>query len=254
MMWTVGSLFAGIGGLDLGFERCGFEIAWQVEIDPFCRAVLARHWPNVPRYGDIRECGVQNLPSVDILIGGFPCKQTSRAAAIHRRRTGLNGSDSGLWKEMLRIVREMRPRVVLVENPASPWLSEVSHDLAGAGYNVPKPRCVSAASIGAPHLRRRMFIVAYADGTRLASAWLSESSETDSQSWGTSNRNAWLLSLAGVYRVADGLSSGLDGRARTRSNRRARLTALGNAVVPAVAEVVAQRVRDYLVLLGGDHD
>ena len=68
----VGSLFTGIGGLDLGLQRAGFEIAWQVEIDEYCRKVLAQHWLKVERYGDIRECGVHNLARVDVLCGGFP--------------------------------------------------------------------------------------------------------------------------------------------------------------------------------------
>ena len=92
-MLTVGSLFAGIGGMDLGFERAGFEIVWQVEIDPFARAVLAKHWPHVTRHEDVRACGAHNLTRVDVLCGGFPCQDISIAGS----GAGLDGARSGLW-------------------------------------------------------------------------------------------------------------------------------------------------------------
>src|SRR5688572_19250399 len=122
---TVGSLFAGIGGFDLGFERAGFEIKWQVEIDPFCQRVLARHWPNAKRYLDIRGTKGDDLDAVDVVVGGFPCKQTSVASAIHGRRVGLSGRDSGLWADMRRLVFSLPifPRFVVVENPDSDALN-----------------------------------------------------------------------------------------------------------------------------------
>ena len=100
--YTVGSLFAGIGGFDLGFERAGFDIIWQVEIDDYCTAVLARHWPTVPRYRDVREVGGVERPTV--LIGGFPCQDVSHAG----KREGIHGARSGLWKEFHRLIRELR--------------------------------------------------------------------------------------------------------------------------------------------------
>ena len=89
MALTFGSLFAGIGGFDLGFERAGMECRWQVEIDPFCQKVLAKHWPDVRRYSDVRECGSHNLEPVDVICGGFPCQDISNSSST---KTGIEGS------------------------------------------------------------------------------------------------------------------------------------------------------------------
>lgn len=243
---TVGSLFAGIGGFDLGLERAGMEIKFQVEIDPFCRAVLAKHWPEVKRYEDVRRVhgtelhadnGTYNcgncLSRVDLIVGGFPCKQTSRAAAIHGRRVGLAGRDSGLWREMLRIIGELQPGRCLVENPDSEWIAEVSGDLEGLGYGVCRfdP---TAAGVGAPHLRRRVLILADRNRTRLAESWPDGSSEIVTSEWLAAQRDAWLSALAGVVRVDDGVPGG--------PHRRQRIAACGNAVVPDVAEWIGRRI------------
>ena len=92
-MLTVGSLFSGIGGFDLGLERAGFEIKWQVEIDKYCRKVLTKHWPTVSKYKDIRDCGAHNLEPVDLICGGFPCQPFSNAG----KRKGKE-DDRYLWK------------------------------------------------------------------------------------------------------------------------------------------------------------
>lgn len=107
-----GSLFVGIGGFDLGFERAGMETAWQVETGKGCNRVLRRHWPNVARYKDVRECGKRNLGPVDVLSGGFPCQDLSVAG----RRAGLAGERSGLWWEFHRIIAELNPAWVVIEN------------------------------------------------------------------------------------------------------------------------------------------
>lgn len=111
----VGSLFSGIGGLDLGLARAGFHITFQVEIDPYCQKVLAQHWPEVQRFEDVRECGAHNLPAIDVLAGGFPCQDISTAG----KRAGIEGERSGLWREFARIIGEARPRYVLIENVAA---------------------------------------------------------------------------------------------------------------------------------------
>src|SRR5688572_31531977 len=112
----VGSLFSAIGGLELGLELAGVgEPVWQVEQSAFCRAVLARHWPGVERYTDVRAVGAHNLALVDLICGGFPCQDVSSAGA----RRGLAGSRSGLWFEYARIVRELGPEWIIVENVAS---------------------------------------------------------------------------------------------------------------------------------------
>ena len=123
---TFGSLFAGIGGLDLGLERAGMECRWQVEIDEFCRKVLAKHWPEVPKYGDIGKLTGEELEPVDLICGGFPCQDLSQAG----RRAGLEGDRSGLWFEFARIVGVLRPRWVeriSVLTEAIAWAAAMSH-------------------------------------------------------------------------------------------------------------------------------
>lgn len=168
---TVGSLFSGIGGLDLGLERAGFDVRWQVENDEYCSRVLAKHWPDVPRYGDIRELDGRDLEPVDVICGGFPCQPTSHAG----RRRG-ESDDRWLWPEMLRLVREVRPAVVLGENVfglvthnGGLLLASIVADLEAEDYEVAPPIVFPALAIGAPHLRQRVWIVANRyDGHELA--------------------------------------------------------------------------------------
>ena len=108
----VGSLFAGIGGFDLGFKQAGHETVWQVELDEKCRTVLERHFPKAERFADIRECGATNLAPVDVVCGGFPCQDLSVAG----QRAGLAGERSGLFYEMTRIVDELKPAWLIWEN------------------------------------------------------------------------------------------------------------------------------------------
>lgn len=160
---TVGSLFSGIGGLDLGLERAGFRVAWQVEVDAYCRRVLSRHWPDVPQLVDVRDVGPE-VATVDCIAGGFPCQDVSDAG----KRAGIDGERSGLWAEMARIVRMVRPRIVIVENVAAlrhRGLGRVLGDLAACGYDAAWD-CIPAASVGAPHIRDRIFILAYPKGQR----------------------------------------------------------------------------------------
>jgi DNA (cytosine-5)-methyltransferase 1 len=174
-MLTFGSLFAGIGGLDLGLERAGMRCAWQVEIDDYATRVLANHWPDVPRFRDVRSVGVHNLPAVDLICGGFPCQDISSAG----KRAGITGTRSGLWGEFARLIRELRPRYVLVENVAALLyvvrrgkriieqapIGCVLGELAALGYDA-EWHCIPAAAVGAPHIRDRVFILAYAQCDR----------------------------------------------------------------------------------------
>lgn len=156
----IGSLFSGIGGLELGLEWAGLgPVAWQVEKDEYARAVLAKHWPNAVRHEDVRSVGAHNLQRVDVLCGGFPCQDLSYAG----RGAGLEGARSGLWREYARVVRELRPRVVIVENvPAlrSRGLGRVLGDLAECGYDAVWTS-LAASDVGAPHKRERLFVVGY---------------------------------------------------------------------------------------------
>jgi DNA (cytosine-5)-methyltransferase 1 len=161
---TIGSLFSGIGGLELGLERAALgPVVFQCEIDPFCRAVLAKHWPNVTRFVDVTQ--PRRYPSVDLLCGGFPCQDVSSAG----KRRGLGGSRSGLWYHFASIVRQIRPRFVVVENVASgqtKWLPTVRRDLRRLGYRT-RALGIAAREVGAPHLRRRVFVVAYSHGNTI---------------------------------------------------------------------------------------
>lgn len=251
-MISVGSLFSGIGGLDLGLERgmaragVGSHVSWQVEAEPFCRAVLARHWPNAGRHPDVR--GFHPEP-VDVVCGGFPCQDVSVAG----KGAGLDGERSGLWWEFHRVVQEVRPRVVVIENvPAlvSRGLSVVVGALDALGY-VGTWDVVSAAGVGAPHLRRRLFVVA-ADPDRVNLRILAEREPWRrarelcgrGQAEPVDDGEGWPFALwnggapeSWCRRVDDGLFAGLDGYARRGLKDSARFKALGNAVVPEVAEV-----------------
>ena len=166
MSLTFGSLFAGIGGLDLGLERAGMKCAFQVEIADYPTKILEKHWSDVPRFRDI--CAVQgaDLPRVDVLAGGFPCQDLSTAG----KRAGITGAQSGLWKEYLRLINELRPRYIIAENVAAllhknAGFSTVLSDLSASGYDA-EWQVLPAAAFGAPHLRERVFIVAYANSVR----------------------------------------------------------------------------------------
>ena len=111
-MLSFGSLFSGIGGFDLGFEQAAMQCAWQVENDAGCNTVLAHHWPNVRRYEDVRDCGSYNLKPVNIISGGFPCQDLSVAG----KREGLAGKRSRLWFEFIRVIEELKPEWVVIEN------------------------------------------------------------------------------------------------------------------------------------------
>ena len=156
---TVGSLFSGIGGLDLGLEKAGHEIVWQVENDPYCRRVLQKHWPDVDLYEDVHDVGAHNLAEVDVICGGFPCQPVSLVG-----KQLAQDDERWLWPEFARVLGQLRPRYALVENVPGiliRGLGDVLGDLAELGYDA-EWGSISAASVGAPHLRKRIFIVAHA--------------------------------------------------------------------------------------------
>ncbi len=156
---TFGSLFSGIGGIDIGLERVGFQPLWQCEINKFCRDLLTKRWPDLKLYGDIEDID-EKTPRPDVLCGGFPCQDISTA---NTKGKGLDGAKSGLWFEFYRVIRILRPRYVLVENVANlvnKGLDRILQGLAEIGYDA-EWQVLSAAQFGAWHLRRRIFIVAY---------------------------------------------------------------------------------------------
>ena len=260
---TIGSLFAGIGGLELGLEWAGLgPTVWQVEQSEYCRQVLAKHWPDVARYDDVCTVGAGSLAAVDLICGGFPCQDVSAAG----KGAGLSGDRSGLWYEFLRIVRELRPRVVVVENVASGaarWVDAVRADLAGADYDsLPVP--LSAADCGAWHRRARVFIVA-ADAESIKGCRLSEREGEEVSEPGSDSQHAADAPSNGIQGLrdrgpgADAEHTGGDGgywaaepavgRVALRVPHRVdRLRALGNCVVPQCAQVVGEVIKQLLAM------
>lgn len=157
---TVGSLFAGIGGFELGFESTGrFETLWQVERDKYASRVLAKHWPNVRRHDDVCTWPNETTEPVDVLLAGFPCQDISYAG----KGAGLNGKRSGLFYEVMRIVREMGPRFVVLENVSAlltRGMGDVLGSLCSLGFDA-EWEIVSAESVGARHRRDRVFIIGW---------------------------------------------------------------------------------------------
>ena len=237
----IGSLFSGIGGLELGLERSipGAHTVWQVEQNEYARAVLAKHWPETKRYEDVREVGAHNLKSVDLICGGFPCQDISVAG----KQAGIDGARSGLWSEYARIIGDLRPRYVAVENVSAlltGGMGRVLGDLATLGYDAVWD-CIPAASVGAPHRRDRVFLVAYSNSSTLyAEQVKGQECKTppklirNGQAWKMARRKArpW-PDQPSVCRVANGIPRRVD-----------RLRCLGNAVVPQVAEVVGRVIME----------
>lgn len=219
------SLFAGIGGLDLGLERSGMRCVAQVEIDDYACKVLAKHWPDVARYGDVRTVGSHNLPHADLICGGFPCQDISNAG----KRAGIDGERSGLWSEYARIVGELRPRYVLIENVAAllgRGLDRVLCDLAALRYDA-EWHCIPAAAVGAPHRRDRVFLVAYTNTKR----WHGGAGEQRQTGWDKPTHSSWWAVEPQLDRMAHGVPCRME-----------RLRGLGNAVVPQVAEFVGRQI------------
>lgn len=168
-----GSLFSGVGGMDVGMEQAGFDTAFQVEIDDHCNKVLAKHWPDVPRWGDITTVNGADLPPADVISFGSPCQDFSELG----KRAGMAGAKSGLFVEAIRIIKEMRhatngesPRWVIWENVAGALSSakgddfaQVLDDLADAGALVIDWAVLDARWVGVPQRRRRVFVVSCFD-------------------------------------------------------------------------------------------
>jgi DNA (cytosine-5)-methyltransferase 1 len=155
-------LFSGIGGFSLGLERAGMRTVAFCEIEPYCRAVLRKHWPDVPCFEDVRHLHAFDVGPVDVICGGFPCQDISFAG----RGAGLDGARSGLWWEYHRLIDELRPAWVIAENVSalrSRGLDQVLGSLAALGYDA-EWHCIPASAVGAPHQRDRIWIAAHAHG------------------------------------------------------------------------------------------
>jgi site-specific DNA-cytosine methylase len=263
------------------------QCRWQVEVDPFCQDILAKHWFGVKRYGDIRQLTGTELEAVDVVCGGFPCQDLSVAG----KRTGIEGSRSGLWFEYARLLGVLRPQFVLIENVSGLLVHDamrrVVGELARLGY-VGIWRSFRASDFGASHLRKRIFIVAHsqsrrrgelrerrdgvgptgpdvlpnASGERLPDAQQEgvlgagrrEEGRTATELCGAfapgPNDPRWPSILTERPDLAPSLESPVRGMAhgfpdwldRAMSNRTKRLSRLGNAVVPEIAEWIGQRI------------
>lgn len=241
-------LFSGIGGFSLGLERTGgFETVAFCEINPFCRAVLAKHWPTVRQYSDVRELTADLLAAdgiaVDVITGGFPCQDISVAGA----QAGMgDGTRSGLWSEIARLAGDLRPEFIILENVSNllggpsgrpgGWFGRVLGDLAEIGYDA-EWHCIPASYLGAWHRRDRVWVVAYSngDGRRegiseeplVRQRHLSQCAPRVSPQWpGRSDLPAPTLSGA-----RDGLPRRVD-----------RIASLGNAVVPQIPEMIGRAI------------
>jgi DNA (cytosine-5)-methyltransferase 1 len=262
-------LFSGIGGFSLGLERAGMQTVAFCEINSFCRRVLAKHWPEVPIYEDVRTLSAQHLTaagiSVDVICGGFPCQDISVAG----KGAGLAGERSGLWSEYARLIGEIRPRYVIVENVAAllgRGLADVLGDLAALGFDA-EWHCIPAAAVGAPHRRDRVWIVAHSHDKRTELRELKCRASLQEEAWRRDvfggcgphvrdtdgarlaerqgigsdarpqltaiERADWWITEPDVGRVAHGVPARVD-----------RLRSLGNAVVPQIPEMIGRKIME----------
>jgi DNA (cytosine-5)-methyltransferase 1 len=232
-------LFSGAGGWSLGLERAGYRTVAFCECDETARAVLAKHWPGVPCYPDVRDLTADRLVAdgiaVDCIAAGWPCQDLSYAG----KGAGLAGERSGLWREVARLVRELRPQYVFLENVSAllgRGLGDVLGDLAEVGYDA-EWHCIPAAHVGAPHRRDRIWIVAYPQRDQLARpeprlrALGRMGREQQSVPW---DRD-WSSALRELRGMDDGLSYGVD-----------RTDLMRNALVPQIAEAIGTAVREDL--------
>ena len=277
-------LFSGIGGFSLGLHNAGgFETVAFCEIDKFCQKVLRKNFKDVPILSDISKIGYFNNNlwehsisydwyegKIDVICGGFPCQDISVAG---KQKGITNETRSGLWNEYKRIIKEVKPRWVIIENVRNllnNGLAIVLKDLHEIGYNA-EWQVISARSVGACHLRERLWIVAYPNTTRFQSAWAKQqttrtsgcansslcnktrnaSNSDNFRFWPTftteeeklkwwaeataSFRNWWQIESS-ICRVDDGLSDRLD---KERANR---IKSLGNSIVPCIVELIGKRI------------
>lgn len=243
------SLFAGIGGLELGLERAGMTVVGQVDIDPYCRQVLARHWPGVPKHDDVTTApqwwASEPRPTVDVVCGGFPCQPFSLAG----KQLGTN-DERWMWPATADVVRAVRPRYVLLENVAAlvrdgRAFGAVLADLHALGFDA-EWATLRASDFGAPHNRERVYILAYTssvDGQSRDRMDASRDGAAPIPARGLSGLDAhtrrraareWLECEPRVGRLANGIPRQVD-----------RLRVAGNAVVPAVAEHIGRLIVEH---------
>lgn len=276
-------LFSGIGGFSLGLERAGMQTVAFCEVDPVCRQVLKKHWPDVPIFEDVKTLSVKDIhDTIDVICGGFPCQDISFAG----KGAGLAGERSGLWYEYHRLIEEIHPRYVIIENVAalrSRGLDEVLRCLSALGYDA-EWHCIPAKAVGAPHQRDRIWIMAYPNNSgsrtpendpnavrsQIIQGWENESlswssgcSQTlaNAEQQGSQGRLHWWAHAEQQGELGYlGRCSSMDGQpienwwavepavgrvANGVSGRTHRLKQLGNAVVPQIPELIGRAILGY---------
>jgi DNA (cytosine-5)-methyltransferase 1 len=231
-------LFSGIGGFSLAASWVwgeDHEVVCFCEQDKFCQKVLNKHWPDVMCYPDIETFDCSRFKDIDLISGGFPCQDISVAG----KGGGIDGKRSGLWNEMFRIIRGIRPKHVIIENSAALLVrggERVLSDLASIGFNA-EWQIISAKEVGAPHLRRRIYIVAYPnqdDGiTGVGDIFNREKAILKSGS--RNGSQFWLQAPRARIRVDDGIPPQL---------YRMAVESLGNSIVPQVAYEIMMAIKE----------
>lgn len=258
-------LFSGIGGFSLGLERSGLcETVAFCEIEPFPRKVLAKHWPGVPIYEDVRTLTADTLAGdgikVDVICGGFPCQDISAAG----KKIGIEGARSKLWVEITRLVGELRPKFVIMENSSAllnRGFGDILKDLAKRGYDA-EWQCIPASALGAPHGRDRIWIVSYPNNESQSNSSKHDEARRLSSAGFCNDANAKrrikplgriMERIGGVCQslswdelwdaknspIGMGVDDGVSGRMD-------RLKALGNAVVPQIPELIGRAILKQL--------
>ena len=267
-------LFSGIGGFSLGLERAGMHTVAFCEQNKYCHAVLKKHWPEVPIYDDVRTLTAARLAddgiAVDVICGGFPCQDISIAG----KGAGLAGARSGLWWEFHRLIAEIRPAWVVIENVSAlrhKGLGDVLRSLAAVGYDA-EWHCIPASAVGAPHRRDRIWIVAYPNGEQQQSmlsgcgversAAPAPARAMDIDVAGGGRDNAWSQDVADTGCVTAQIQTNGRFSAIPLPQRHTwwetepdvgrvvdgiparldRLKALGNAVVPQIPELIGRAI------------
>lgn len=247
--------YSGIGGFSYGLQMTGgFETVAFCEINPYCQKVLHKHWSDVPCFDDVKRIDsktIEQLPPIDCFTAGFPCQPFSIAGNMKGSNDNRN-----LWSETIRVIRLLRPRYIILENVPNIRTIERGYvfgrilaDLAQSGYDA-EWQCISARSVGAPHKRERVFLIAYSNSIRRRTVFnhVESNVETRPDEWKTaqgitrwSDCQRWFMSFMETNRLRDASRVQRDDDGISR--RLDRLRGLGNAVVPQVVSILG-----YLIL------
>jgi DNA (cytosine-5)-methyltransferase 1 len=244
-MIRIGSLFTGIGGFELGLCRTGrYQVRWMVEKDAFARRVLARHWPDVPKHVDVRDFpGVYWHPSsfeVDIITAGWPCTDHSKAGRVDLgRQRGLDGEDSGLFSEVVRVAGLLKPRYLLLENVPTVLVRDMGRVLAAlAGLRMDVEWCcLQGTDVGLPQIRKRIFLVAYPHDPGLEGHRVFGQRAGKLAAGPRVQESHRAEPRPPLLRVVDGLSV---------PNRVDRTRAIGNSVSPQIVEWLGELIADHM--------